>query len=337
MGWVSPLQEVDPAFADRDLVAIANNILYAAMAQNTHESYASAVRQYVLFCSQNNVHARDRFPPSDKIIVLYIAWLASNRQVKFKTIKAYLSGLSFHCQNEGYDFKPFDQRRLVVLATRGVKRWLGDSVDLVRLPITAAILRAVKAAVNMAEQPYATQLIFTAMVIGTFGLFRSGELVASDSSPVGLLNGDVIEWEGDSKEFYQIHLPHSKTDPFRRGATITIAAPMAVAQIRHFAERLRPNNANTSSPTTPFLCYTDGKPLTKPQLIKGVRTLLTQAKIPDVDKYKGHSFRKGGAQSLKDIGCPDSVIKQLGRWSSESHVLYHSASLRQQLEASTHM
>jgi hypothetical protein len=40
--------------------------------------------------------------------------------------------------------------------------------------------------------------------------------------------------------------------------------------------------------------------------------------------YNGHSFRKGGAQSLAEANVPSDTIQAMGRWTSDCYKLYIS-------------
>lgn len=336
MGWRSPLQEVHPAFAGSRLVGAANSILYAACSSNTHSTYTSGVKQYFLFCKENGVPSSSQLPPSDSLLVLYITWLACVRQLKVKSVKVYLAALRAYCLDSGFDCQAFSERHLVLLALRGAKRWLGAETQLVRLPITTSILRTMALRIDFKRQPYKKQLIFAAMLTGTYGLFRAGELVASDSSPTGLLAANVTHCSRKTGTFFKILLPQSKVDPFRQGVTVIIAAEFCVDFLKHFMYTMCPA-AVVNDPGSSLFCHEDGSPLTKSQLVKGTRQLLIQAGIPDAHKYHGHSFRKGGAQSLKDLGVPDSTIQSMGRWSTNTHMSYHSTTEPIQIATSRRM
>jgi hypothetical protein len=52
----------------------------------------------------------------------------------------------------------------------------------------------------------------------------------------------------------------------------------------------------------------------------------------DPEKYSGHSFRKGGAQSAYDAGIPIADIKILGRWRSWCFELYRSITVSKHAE-----
>jgi hypothetical protein len=45
----------------------------------------------------------------------------------------------------------------------------------------------------------------------------------------------------------------------------------------------------------------------------------------DPSEYGSHSLRSGGATALADAGCPEVILKTLGRWSSECYRIYARA------------
>jgi hypothetical protein len=114
-----------------------------------------------------------------------------------------------------------------------------------------------------------------------------------------------------------IHLLASKTDPFRHEIDVRIANSMAiVAMIDYLAARPSP-----LSPTSPLFIFSDRKILTRAALIKATRALVTKFGV-DMSKFRGISFRRGGATSLALIGVPDRLIKIMGRWKGWSYSLY---------------
>jgi len=112
-----------------------------------------------------------------------------------------------------------------------------------------------------------------------------------------------------------LHLPYSKTDPFRRGVTIQLArAPdisCPVAALSSLFQRFP-----TSSPTAPLFSRLSG-PFSSAWVIDRLRALLLAAGI-DPTGYSGHSFRRGAASTAMDMGLSKQEIRTLGRWHSDA-------------------
>ena len=49
-------------------------------------------------------------------------------------------------------------------------------------------------------------------------------------------------------------------------------------------------------------------------------------------EFGSHSLRSGGTTALADAGCPEVVLKTLGRWSSECYRIYARAAFSSVLE-----
>jgi hypothetical protein len=117
-----------------------------------------------------------------------------------------------------------------------------------------------------------------------------------------------------------ITVPASKTDPFRKGVTIYIAAvpgssTCAVAAMKNlFIVDPRP-------PNSPLFVDSMGAPLTRAQFISELQLHLVAAAITD-DGYSGHSFRRGAASAAAAAGFSDYKIQLLGRWRSDAYRLY---------------
>ncbi len=73
----------------------------------------------------------------------------------------------------------------------------------------------------------------------------------------------------------------------------------------------------------PLFMLSNGKIATRKDAIDVLNTLTTTMGL-DSSKYSGHSFRRGGAQSLKNAGAEDWIIQILGRWSSDAYKEYYS-------------
>ena len=106
----------------------------------------------------------------------------------------------------------------------------------------------------------------------------------------------------------------SKTDPFRHGATVRIAATFdklcPVGAMRNYL-------ALHDSHNGPLFNFLDGKLLTR----KSIHALLVIS-LPTESDLNTHSFRIGGASAALSAGASDSMIRIIGRWSSDCYLRY---------------
>ena len=161
--------------------------------------------------------------------------------------------------------------------------------------------------------------MYAAFCLAFAGFLRAGEFTYSARDW-----GDVefYKWflTRRSVRFHEDHieltLPASKTDPFRQGVTLTIAATgdeaCAVTALRRLFHDWP---ASLSSPL-----FELGGSFTRQRLTETLRETLTAVGIDGY--YTGYSFRRGAATSAREAGLSEDEIQLLGRWKSDSYRLY---------------
>lgn len=160
--------------------------------------------------------------------------------------------------------------------------------------------------------------LHAAFCLAFAGFLRIGEFTWSS----GDLNEEFASYfavrrsvalHNDHLEF---SLPSSKTDPFRRGVTIAIAAAdddaCAVRSLRYLFTTF------PSAATDPL--FNPGKPFTRHLVAQELRRILRYLGFKG--HYSGHSFRRGAATSARESGLSEDEIQLLGRWKSDSYKLY---------------
>lgn len=252
----------------------------------------------------------------------WVAYLGS-RNLQPKMIKSYVSALrSLHVDAD----MPFDvcESPVVQRLIRGIKRYHGERERNPKLPITLAVLQRLSAALPSVQS--AGDASFAAAMKTVFaGFLRCGEFTvdqpASFSPATSLTRSSVQFFPSlEAPAHVLLSLPTSKTDPFRRGVLVLIAAApgastCAVAALRHlFTVDPRP-------PSDPLFVIDDGSALTHADFIARLKLLLPAAGLNPAG-YSGHSFRRGAASSAAAAGYSDFEIQQLGRWRSDAYRLY---------------
>ena len=117
------------------------------------------------------------------------------------------------------------------------------------------------------------------------------------------------------EDHLELTLPASKTDPFRRDITLTIAASGDVACPVQVLRHLFRWEASAVSP----LFQWNGA-FTRQTVTGQLRELLTLLGIER--HYSRHSFRRGAATSAREAGLTNEEIQLLGRWKSDSYRPY---------------
>ncbi len=119
------------------------------------------------------------------------------------------------------------------------------------------------------------------------------------------------------EDHFELTLPASKTDPFRHGITLTVAATDDIACPVKAMRRLFQEWPDP--PEAPLFQASNGVFIRT--MITGVlRLALRLAGISG--HYSGHSFRRGAATSAREAGLSNEEIQLLGRWKSECYRLY---------------
>jgi len=289
-------------------------------------------------------------PITTSTMVFWIVWMAdqSYRGLTFKTIKTYLSGIISISIELGHP-DPVSNNTTIAQILRSVKRTIGVKPTFKRLPVTTEIIRSILKSISDSKRQYLDRLLIAAICIGTFGLLRSGEFVLTNNnqdsqlklSQLSLFNQygfpinihSVSNTELSNTNYLSIHLNQSKSDPYRKGVDIEISNSIAVQSLIEYL-KLHPNRLVSNSI---LFIHSNGNSLTRDELVNGTRKYLVKANIPNANDYHGHSFRKGGAQSLLEAGVDSDTIQRLGRWASDSHLLYHQLTLSMRLAISQRM
>ena len=216
----------------------------------------------------------------------------------------------------GYDNDDVFHHPLLKRVIDGIKRMRGEKDLLERRPITRDVLLSILATLDQSTLIGATLhasfcLAFAAFLrIGEF-TWNSGDVNEEFASYFAVRRSVTLH--DDHLEF---SLPSSKTDPFRRGVTITVAAAnddaCAIRSLRHLF------TAFPAAATDPL--FFPGKPFTRYLVTNELRKILRQLGLEG--HYSGHSFRRGAATSARESGLAEHEIQLLGRWKSDSYKLY---------------
>jgi hypothetical protein len=123
-----------------------------------------------------------------------------------------------------------------------------------------------------------------------------------------------------------LHLPTSKTDQFRQGSTIPLAASYdttcPVTALKTLYHRYPKNN---SDPLFSKLIST----FDQSWVIQRLHSLLRTAGI-NPEGFSGHSFRRGAVNSAIQAGISRQDIMKMGRWKSDAVDRYISSTSKTQ-------
>ncbi|KIJ53918.1 hypothetical protein M422DRAFT_24925 [Sphaerobolus stellatus SS14] len=284
-----------------------------SLAPSTVGGYKLAIRRFNAFCERENIPSHLRWPADEFVLCAFAASHAG--RVTGSTVKGYLAGIrAWHIAHNA----PYNGSARLAYVVNGVSSLAPSSSKRPpRPPITRRMLRLLFDHLNFSLP--LDVAVFAAATVAFWGQCRLGELLPSGhniSNPGSLPLRSHFNI-GDASA--TLFLPWTKTTK-TKGATITLTHqtrplnPVAAVKL-HFLTSQLPLSAPL------FSYYVEGKiiPLSKPTFIKRCNTIWTAKGLP---RITGHSFRIGGTTELLLAGVPTDVVKALGRWSSDTFLVY---------------
>ena len=285
---------------------------HRALAPSSFSTYNTGLRSYSLFCTQTGL---PRFPLTEINLQRYVVSLAN--RLGYKSIKVYLAGIQFFSIMYGYDVTLSNFPRLFYLL-RGIRRVQGSQFSRPRrLPITFQQLLLIHRRLGVQRYSSFHQLLLRTMSsLAFFGLLRCSEYTSSSRSSYDALTTLLVQDVSFNIDFLlmMITIKSSKTDPFRTGCTIRVAAvntPVCPVSLMREYLRCHPTGFG------PLFVWRTGQFLIRHDVV-----LMLRRCFPGVHNINTHSFRIGGASAAASAGIPDSQIQILGRWSSDAYRRY---------------
>ena len=275
------------------------------------------------YCKFTNLYAISPNPITIEKVTLFVAFLGT-QGLAVSTIESYLATLRHMLlmSNPSCTKPSFHSPHMAILL-RGIKRVQSQAGPrLVRLPITASLMRRIKTV--LAGQPfsYNNVLLWAACCTGFFGFLRCGEFLVPDgvqfSHDDHLCLSDISIDTTTPSWTVSLHIKVSKTDQFRQGSTVVLGSTGAdICPVAAIVDYLQ---FRGSSPG-PLFQMEDGKPLRRKLFTTQVQQTLSLAGF-DPSLFNGHSFCIGAATTANLVGVPETTIQLLGRWRSAAYQRY---------------
>lgn len=287
-----------------------NQFFLASLSPNTRSTYKSGFRAYKVFCRQMKWPL---FPLVELRLQFFVTALA--RRVSYSTIKVYLCGVQFESFIRGFDTRIAHMKKLFYVL-RGIRRTQGSSwVKKKRLPITVNHLHSMIQFLHDSLMCRHDKAMWRALILcAFFGLLRVSEYTTPSSKRFDENTNLLVRDVSIQKDFVSVFIKASKTDPFKVGSKIRLAkiggilCPVSALKrylkLRKFAHG-------------PLFVLKHGSFVTRKYV-----TAFIKMSIHDNIDLNTHSFRIGGASAAASSGVPDSIIKILGRWSSDCYRRY---------------
>lgn len=287
------------------------------MAESTWQTYKTAFDSFNRFRYLYGLPLS--WPAPLEHIIQFIASLSAEGKAS-GSIRTYISGLSYMYKIHG--LTDITKAFIVTKLLEGAARQ--NPTHDTRAPITFNILTTLLQALEkVCLNSYEICLFKAAFCLAFFGFLRVGELTSKslksqDLRPLQF--GDIAIVEANGYKHVKVTIRQSKTDQLGYSSTLFLSettgqACPVMAVVNYLKVRAQGSGQGQ------FLVHFDGKPLTRYQF-SAILAKSLQFCEGKIGRFKSHSFRIGAATEAAMRGIPDQVIKQWGRWKSESYASY---------------
>ena len=263
-------------------------------------------------------------PLSERTTLLFIHWLAKEKNLSAGTINSYLAGIRQLHIAKGLP-NPNIRTETVNLILKGIRN--KDNRDRLkkggtRKPITKETMALLKKRLSKWKASKTNQRLVWAVATNLFhGAFRIGELLCSKTSefdPVYEMTTDDIVTTNKSNQF---KLKAPKEDKKGRSVIVDVYATGGPFCPVHALQRWQELNDHWPD-KQPAFRWEDGKPFTQNQFRRIMKERLSGFIDNPEDIFCTHSFRIGAASMLGSLGYDDDDVKAVGRWSSRAFEEY---------------
>ena len=236
-------------------------------------------------------------PPTEHTLILYATHIASYSS--HSNVKLHMAAIKHHTTVKGYplDFRLYTR---LFLLMRGIKRAEGRKYSVPkRRPITPNLLQIMHSNLFNSSRLYEDKLmLWAAITMAYFGFLRVSEYTSTHKTKFDPLSTLLLENVTLENDIITIFIKASKTDPFRHGMTIRLAANNTILCPVHSLRKYLATHP-TSQHTHPLFTFQNGKYLTR----KDINQLLFDTTNGQANTTL-HSLKIGAATTAAAMGCP---------------------------------
>lgn len=311
-----------------------NRALDKAAADGKRGKTTTGVRAWIAFCKDVIGTSPDR--PLDPNAPLWMRleeeWLAmrfvcalvTERGVRPKTAACYFSSVQgWHAREHGVKLAGGLKLARLPEMLKGLRRIHGDPERRLRRGISAPMLRRAMDKLLDPRDPTHANLR-AALATALQGLLRAQEFCVRKGSQRG---DKEVPQRRDVRELNDAYMElmlspcKNMTNLSGKNCPVVIGAGGdyidAVAEVKNLLEV----DARAPGDAPLFRDPSTGKAIEYETVHKLTRRLMT-AIGENPDEFGTHSYRIGGATALFAAGANETVIRTMGRWSSDIHRLY---------------
>ena len=321
------------------LDASVNAALDMASRDGKRGRTTTGVRAWFSFCEDTmGTQAERPIDPNEPLWVkLEEEWLAmrfvialvEERGVLPETARQYFSLVQgWHAREHGVKLAGGLKLERLPQMLKGLRKIVGDAPRAIRRGIAPAALKKAMDLLLDPTQP-AHANIRAALATALQGLLRSAEYCGTKGALM-LTRADLVQLNSEQMVVMMhpcknMHHLSGKTCPLVIGAGGEHVD--AVAEVRNML-KVDPHHPSQAASTPLFRVPDTNEPLSY-AFVLDVTKQLMRAIGEDPAQFGTHSYRIGGATALFAAGANETVIRTMGRWSSDLHRLYVRACFEQ--------
>lgn len=288
-----------------------------SFAVSTRKSYSSQLKSYLSFCNDMGCSP---VPVSQENLCRYTAFLA--RRLAPQSIPAYLNIIRLlHLESDRIN--PLTNNFVLDTLLKGIKRDKGVMVKQA-LPMTPQILLHIRNILDLSA-PYWVSF-WAACLVAFFAFLRKSNLFKDSDNKHYLTRDQIVRTPSDQ---VVLVINSTKTIQYKQRSLILPLPDIPnhplcpVSALKNMFMASPPQQG--SDPVFSFNTPAGIKPLSYTRFIKDLRGLLVRLGLGS--DYSGHSFRRGGASYMLQMGIPGEMIKLMGDWRSDCYQRYLDVSL----------
>ena len=325
--------------------ALVSKAMRNSTADGNMGRFSTGVKHWHTFCLVEELTPNRPLDPNsslqqklleEQLCMRFCAALVEDRSLQASTIKTYFGQLQgWHSKEHGIRLCAGLKLNRLPAMLKGLRRILGDTEQKMRRGIAPQVLRKAFDLVLDPTVP-AHANIRAALALALQGLLRGSEFAVDEGKafdPARHLTRADVRVLTDSQLVIMMlpcknmrHL-NGKTIPLAIGAGGEFVD--AVSEMRNLL-RVDPVSDEMAATTPMFRDVDSNQPLRTGSLRRLLQSLMLS--VGEEPKHFGlHSLRIGGATALFAAGATPTVIRTMGRWSSDCYRLYVRACYEQTL------
>ncbi|PAV18313.1 reverse transcriptase ribonuclease h [Pyrrhoderma noxium] len=287
-----------------------------AFASSTLSTYGTGLARYYDYCNTINLPEVHRAPCSTETVGGFIAFLSGT--YSRTTINNFLAAIkAWHNVN----LLPYNVNDNIINTLLCGALRMQPLPRPKREPITMDYLTRILKQLNLSNPEQAA--VASCLTTVFYCCARLGEFTVPSFKAFNAQNYITISGVSFQKDRYfnkvtAFRVPHTKTSP--NGETLFWASQNSETNPQFFLlNHLQVNEPKPHEHLFAFKTHNGKLPLTRNIFLRNIKFTSEKANIPFLT---GHSLRIGSTLEYLLRGIPFEVVKQIGRWTSNSFTLY---------------